>query len=105
MAVKTYGKSNDNIPEAELITAKLIATAKSRGLRAIRHNYYEKQGNKIVGCCAIGAARLYSHQLRNKLENSYPGVVAGNDALIYGALAVEPPGYVIGESFYDAVNS
>lgn len=80
-------KANDDIPEDELILAKLIQNASARGLKACKYvPYTSKDGstsyscysNYIVSCCAMGAAYL-----ENDSDDdiaTYVFIARGNDS-------------------------
>lgn len=95
-------KATNNVLEDEMYLAKLIATTKARGMRAIRGHMFttayglylglrEAKRGEAAFCCASGAARLAGLPYVD-------GLISGNDN--YGF--VEGPGFLIGQAFYDA---
>ena len=98
MKTKSYGPSNDKIPEDEEITAKLIAFTKAKGLVAIRGAFCHRDiNNKTVGVCAMGAA-----DLANIDVDEHHGMGSGNDGKDPPTRPTDVTGYAIGVAFYDA---
>lgn len=63
---KTFGPSNDDIPDVDMHLAMIVQNAKAHGLKWTKYALYRSAGNhvpvdnptKAAYCCAIGAAQL-----------------------------------------------
>ena len=112
------GKSNDSIPEDEMILAKLIQTASARGLHSWRGcNFANPRGHSwdqddpdMVACCAKGAGILDFDLRSNPEKLTYAN--SGNDAPddvndnLIGGMSLgdtEATGWTIGAAFEQAL--
>ena len=93
--MKTFGPSNDEIPEDELYLAKLLQNAGARGWGSTKGSYWvsttgrklfaleDDEGRPLAdhdirGCCAVGAAVVEADTLSPGIDESY--LVNGNDS-------------------------
>lgn len=90
MSKKTVRLSNDNIPEDELLLAKLLQNAGLYGLVACKGSAFKDENGWSTGtfnqdtsaaCCALGAASLSPDT--SSAVGSLDGVDTGNDANDY----------------------
>ncbi len=104
-------KANDKgVPADEMLLAKLIQNAASRGLKSIVGSLYENASGQsclgsdanLTGCCAVGAAYLASDTL-HYTDTEYTGLVNGNDTT--GELfAGNQDTFTVGQCFNEALS-
>lgn len=84
MKIKTYGPSNDvGVPPGELMLAKMVQSAKARGMRPLHGPKYAMADGTYVAhyqketaecCCAYGAA-----DLDNDVGGNFSAVIQGHE--------------------------
>ncbi len=96
------------VPEDEMLLAKLIQNAASRGWKSTSHSSFrDSQGQgcgvlDAVACCAFGASTL---EPGTRDRGSTNGIVAGNDSVstdIY--FTGNDSDFTVGQCFYDALS-
>lgn len=114
MVNKGSMKSNDKIPEDELLLAMALQNAGARKLRACRGNFFLVRGGRkrskidlegrdnLVGCCAIGALMLEQDSVARLNHANWNSIVTGNDDLTDGTGYIGP-GYTIGLAFWQTL--
>lgn len=77
-------KSNDDIPEDEMLLAKLLQNVNVRGLKWTKGAFMRdakgwntNQHKEVVSCCAMGAAALETDSDADAAN--WQGIIAGND--------------------------
>lgn len=93
-----YGRSNDEGREDEIVLAKMLQSARARGLRPHTGWFYDDFA-KPTKCCALGAWKL--DEDIGSLPYSFSAVSAGNDDR--NATFVNHTGYAIGAAFQEAM--
>jgi hypothetical protein len=100
---KPLGPSNDvAVPEEEFVLAKMLQSAKTRGLKACTGEYYKynETSQETEACCALGAWRLDEPDI----GTPYPYLIRGNDGWETESVdALCLTGYSIGAAFQDAM--
>lgn len=92
------------VPWDEMILAKMLHSAKERGLKATRGAFYrDSKGvwtdrkSAAVECCAAGAWML------DERSDAPPNVVHGNDGHVLTP-TMDATGYTIGAAFQEAMS-
>lgn len=99
------------IAKAELLLAKMIQSAKARGLKACKGSFYQRRGERLGpseskkadACCALGAFRLDEPTSDPGLSVS--GITFGNDHPDSDAVLAPSTwlGIAVGAAFQDAM--
>lgn len=94
----------EGVPEDEIVLAKMIQSAKARGLKPTCGAFYRDAGgswtnnpSEAVECCAVGAWML------DEGSDAPLNVVHGNDGIIVPDLGANFSGLSIGAAFQDAM--
>lgn len=94
--------NDEDVPLEEMVLAKMLQSARARGLRPIRHALYEYRGDgstELRGCCAIGAFHLDT--LGEPIH--FRHISRGNDEVDYTFINLDEVGFALGAAFQSAM--